>query len=63
MRELDREGYKIVLTTHDEVGLECRDEEGEATLQRLKEIMTTNPPWAEGLPLAADVTKGYSYGK
>jgi len=63
MREIDKKGYKVVLTTHDEVGVECPDEERGAALRMLKGVMTTNPPWADGLPLAADVTSGYSYGK
>lgn len=45
-------GYAIVLHVHDEIVAETPDTE-DFTVSELSRIMTTNSPWAEGLPLAA----------
>lgn len=44
-------GYEIVLSVHDELITEVDEREGDA--ECLSYLMTRNPPWAEGLPLAA----------
>jgi DNA polymerase len=45
-------GFPIVLTVHDELVTEPLDQP-EFNVARLSAILATNPPWAEGLPLAA----------
>lgn len=45
-------GYRIVLTVHDEVLTEAPDCSSYTT-DRLSALLSANPPWAPGLPLAA----------
>lgn len=52
MPRIEAEGYKIVLSVHDELLTETPDSD-EFTHERLSALMSTVPPWAEGLPLAA----------
>lgn len=49
-------GYEIVMRIHDEIVSEVPDSD-EFTVEGLSAIMSTVPPWATGLPLAA---AGYS---
>lgn len=44
-----------VFHTHDEIGLEVPIAEAEMWKVKLEEEMTFVPPWAEGLPIRADV--------
>ena len=55
-------GYEIVLTVHDEIVTETPDT-GRFSAEGLAQIMSANPPWAEGLPLAAAGFEAYRYGK
>lgn len=55
-------GYKLVLTVHDELMTEVPDTEA-YTDKELSTILATNPYWAKGLPLAADGSTKYRYGK
>lgn len=55
-------GYDIVTRVHDEVVCEVPDT-NEFTIERLCELMTTNIPWSEGLPLAAAGFSSYRYRK
>ena len=59
LRRLDAEGLEVVLHVHDEIVLEG----GENAAAALKDIMTTPPAWASGLPLAAEVNIRERYGK
>jgi DNA polymerase len=52
MPRIEAEGYQIVLSVHDELLTETPDSD-EFNHTRLSELMSTVPPWAEGLPLAA----------
>jgi len=45
-------GYNVVLSVHDELITEAPDSP-EFNAEKLSEIMSTVPVWAEGLPLAA----------
>jgi DNA polymerase len=58
---LNEEGYRPLLTAHDEVI--CEVPEGHGSLRGLLDIMTVVPDWAEGLPIAADGWKGQRYRK
>lgn len=46
----DKAGYELVLSVHDELIAEYEDAEN---ADALATIMSTNPDWADGLPLAA----------
>ena len=52
MQPIENAGYPIVLSVHDELLTETPDTD-EYSWQHLAEMMSTVPPWAEGLPLAA----------
>lgn len=62
MFRAEESGYPLVLTVHDELMTEVPDRE-EFNHKTLNSILATNPPWAVGLPLAADGSTKYRYGK
>jgi len=53
---------ETIAHVHDEIVVECREEDAEAMSARVHEVMCTPPEWAQGLPLAAEgaVTRRYS---
>lgn len=55
-------GYEIDLTVHDELVTEAPDSD-EFTAKGLAQILSTQPAWAVGLPLAAGGWEGYRYKK
>ena len=55
-------GYKPILTVHDEILTEAPDTP-EFNHKKLEVLMSTNPPWAMGLPLSADGFDSYRYHK
>lgn len=59
MPRAEASGYEIVLTVHDEIVTETTT----GTAEGLSAIMSTNPPWAEGLPLSAAGFSALRYGK
>lgn len=62
MVEAEAQGYKIVLTVHDELICYAHDAP-EYSIEGLERIMSQQPAWAEGLPLAAAGYEGYRYRK
>lgn len=54
--------YEIVLTVHDEIISEAPDT-SEYNVEHLAHLMSTVPPWVEGLPLAAAGFETYRYRK
>lgn len=52
MQPAEDAGYEIVLSVHDELLTETPDTD-EFSSDGLAAIMSTNPPWAQGLPLSA----------
>ena len=52
IENLEKAGYPIVFHVHDEVVIEC--EKDKADLDKVVEIMTSQPNWAQGLPINAD---------
>ena len=62
MPEAEEAGFEIVLTCHDELVTETLDS-GQFTADRLSAVMSTVPPWAVGLPLAASGWEGSRYRK
>ena len=63
LRRLDAEGFFTVAHVHDEIIVECDEGKAEETARRVHQIMTDNPPWAQGLPLAAEGKVMLRYGK
>lgn len=59
---IEVEGYQILLTVHDENITETPDNDN-YSVERLSELMSTIPEWAEGLPLRAGGFEGYRYRK
>jgi DNA polymerase len=62
MPRAEAAGYEVVLTVHDEIVTETPDEP-RFSAEGLSRVMTTNPAWADGLPLAAAGFEGTRYGK
>lgn len=62
MPRIEAEGYRIVLSVHDELLTETPDSD-EFSSDTLAAHMSTVPPWAEGLPLAAAGFETYRYKK
>lgn len=57
LRQLD----DVVLHVHDEVVVET--DKPEEVMQQMSEVMCTPPDWANGLPLAVEVSSMQRYGK
>ena len=62
MRRAVLSGYDVVLRVHDELVCEVPDDPAYSHL-RLAEMMSTNPGWSDGLPLAAAGFEAYRYKK
>ena len=63
LRAMTDEGMAIVLHVHDEIVVECREDEADAVKQRMTEIMCTAPAWATGIPLDVGIKTMARYGK
>lgn len=61
MLRLEAAGYPVILTVHDEVLTEPLV--GHGSVGEFERIMTTLPPWAEALPVAAEAWEGERYRK
>jgi len=62
MPAIEAAGYQIVMSVHDENITEA-DDRDEFNAAHLAGLMATNPPWADGLPLAAAGFEAYRYRK
>lgn len=62
MPAVEAAGYEIVLTVHDEVVTEAPDSP-EFTHEGLANLLAASPPWAVGMPLAADGFEARRYRK
>ena len=60
--KLDQMGYPLVLSVHDELITEPPDEAHYSEAE-LSATLSTPPPWAQGLPLAAKGYEAYRYKK
>ena len=67
MTALDAAGIDLIMTVHDEVVAECETSHNSAEtlalVDTMSNIMTTNPVWADGLPLAAETAALPHYWK
>ncbi|MGY2429575.1 DNA polymerase [Pseudomonas tolaasii] len=62
MPSIEKAGYEIVLTVHDEIISEAPDTD-DYTHEHLAELMSAGCDWTEGLPLAAAGFEAYRYRK
>ena len=60
---LDEIGFNVVLHVHDEIVLEVSDADVGMATEVLRQVMTTAPAWASGLPLDTEVQVMQRYGK
>ena len=51
---LEAEGIRLIFHVHDEVVIECNEDEAESILERAIEVMSTPPTWIPDMPLAAE---------
>ena len=49
---MQKAGLKIAFHVHDEIVVECPEDDAERVARLMVECMTTPPDWAKGLPLA-----------
>jgi DNA polymerase len=63
MIELERAGYEVINSIHDEVLLLVEEQSAESALDAVVKIMTTAPTWAPDFPLAAEGWVGKRYRK
>lgn len=61
MLEVEKAGYSIIMTVHDEIVVEVPNWFG--SLDDFKKAMLTLPDWATGLPVSADGWEGKHYRK
>lgn len=62
MLAVEAAGYPIIATIHDEIVTEAPTS-NRFTSSHLSALLSTNPPWAEGLPLAAEGYEAARYRK
>lgn len=63
MLNLDKQGYEIINSIHDEVLLLVDEADAEESLKKVTDIMVTPPSWAPDFPLAAEGWTGKRYRK
>jgi DNA polymerase len=51
---LEEDGIELIFHVHDEVVIECNEDEAESILERTIEIMSIPPTWIPDIPLAAE---------
>jgi hypothetical protein len=62
MPPIEKAGYQIVLTVHDEVVSEAPDAP-EFSAEGLTCLLAAGAPWTDGMPLAAAGFQAYRYRK
>lgn len=63
MLNLEKSGYEVINSIHDEVLLLVEEQNSEAAMNDVISIMTTPPSWAGDFPLAAEGWHGTRYRK
>ena len=52
--QLHKKGYYLILHVHDEVVIECAEEEAEDILKETLDIMSRPPSWIPDIPLQGE---------
>ena len=55
------QGHRVVQHSHDEIVIDCAEEDVDATRCAMEAAMAAGHDWAEGLPLAVDTTERWYY--
>ena len=63
MLALDKSGYEIVLTVHDEIISEVGINDQTRTVEDFTRIMEQTPNWADGLPVGVEAYQALRYRK
>jgi DNA polymerase len=63
MLNLEKAGYEVINSIHDEVLLLVEEQSAESALENVIRIMITPPTWAPDFPLAAEGWHGKRYRK
>lgn len=63
IERLEAEGFRVLFHIHDEVVITYGGDNPEEALERVYGIMSFVPPWAEGMPMAADGWIGMYFKK
>lgn len=61
MMRVEKNGYKIIGSVHDEIICEMPNKKG--SIEHLNELMEINPEWAKGLPIGAEGYESKRYKK
>jgi len=48
---------------HDEIVVECPENQADSVVAAMKDVMCTAPDWAQGLPLDIEISVMRRYGK
>lgn len=60
---IEAAGFPVVLTVHDEVVVELREEDAAEGAVQLQRLMETSPEWAKTMPLKSEPVIANRYGK
>jgi len=63
LRRLDEKGFQTIAHIHDEIIVECAEDEAQDVARAVRQIMVEAPAWGQGLPLAVDGKIRNRFGK
>jgi DNA polymerase len=63
LRRLDEKGFQTIAHIHDEIIVECAEDEAQDVARAVQQIMVEAPAWGQGLPLAVDGKIRNRFGK
>jgi len=55
--------YPIIMHVHDEIVIECDENNADTVLNAMKNIMGTPPTWARDLPVTSEGEISQRFGK
>jgi DNA polymerase len=63
LRRLDEKGFQTIAHIHDEIIVECAEEDAQDVARAVQQIMVEAPAWGQGLPLAVEGKIRDRFGK
>lgn len=63
LRRLDEKGFQVIAHIHDEIIVECGEEDAQDVARAVQQIMVEAPAWGQGLPLAVEGKIRDRFGK